>query len=113
MTQLSKARSHLSQLTDEQLVSLWNRQSYTQNDGAESIYTIDETGINQAFSSAWDATRAIAYATGNPNLQHKYFTLDKAGNMVTFQKPRSLKSPYNKQTMLDWMVDNPKEWAGE
>ena len=101
--QLSQA---IEQLKQDDGLLLQAYCEYSAENGYNSVYDNDDDSISMIFNNVHDALRAAYYGDYDP--AHAYFTLNREGNLQSFEYLDSDSIPIDVEELAEWLIDEYK-----
>lgn len=100
--QLSQVIEQLNQLSTDELVNVYI--DYAKDNSYETIYNLDESTINELYSSPWQAL----YDSNHKDFNDRdyFFTYNGNGHMISFSNEDDSNCPIDIEELAQWIVDN-------
>lgn len=100
--QLNQVIEQLNNLSTDELVSVYIE--YASNNSYETIYNLDESTINELYTSPWQAL----YDSNHKDFNDRdyFFTYNGNGHMVSFSNEDDDNCPIDIEELAQWIVDN-------
>ena len=100
--QLNQVIEQLNNLSTDELVSVYIE--YASNNSYETIYNLDESTINELYSSPWQAL----YDSNHKDFNDRdyFFTYNGNGHMISFSNEDDDNCPIDIEELAQWIVDN-------
>lgn len=100
--QLKQVIEQLKQLSTDELVNVY--MDYAEQNSYERIYNLDESTIDELYSSPWQAL----YDSNHKDFNDRdyFFTYNGNGHMVSFSNEDDDNCPIDIEELSQWIVDN-------
>lgn len=100
--QINQVIEQLNQLSTDELVNVY--MDYAEQNSYERIYNLDESTINELYSSPWQAL----YDSNHKGFNDRdyFFTYNGNGHMISFSNEDDDNSPIDIEELSQWIVDN-------
>lgn len=100
--QISQVIEQLNQLSTDELVNVY--MDYAEQNSYERIYNLDESTIDELYSSPWQAL----YDSNHKGFNDRdyFFTYNGNGHMVSFSNEDDDNCPIDIEELAQWIVDN-------
>lgn len=100
--QLQQVIEQLNQLSTDELVNVYI--DYAEQNSYERIYNLDESTINELYSSPWQAL----YDSNHKDFNDRdyFFTYNGNGHMISFSNEDEDNCPIDVEELAQWVVDN-------
>lgn len=100
--QISQVIKQLEQLSTDELVNVY--MDYAEQNSYERIYNLDESTIDELYSSPWQAL----YDSNHKDFNDRdyFFTYNGNGHMVSFSNEDDSNCPIDIEELAQWIVDN-------
>ena len=100
--QLSQVIEQLNNLSTDELVNVYI--DYAEQNSYERIYNLDESTIDELYSSPWQAL----YDSNHKDFNDRdyFFTYNGNGHMVSFSNEDDKNCPIDTEELAQWIVDN-------
>ena len=102
--QLQQAIEQLSNLSTDELVNLYI--DYASQNSYETIYSLDESTINELYTSPWQALYDSNHKEFND--RDYFFTYNGNGHMVSFSNEDDSNCPITFSELAQWLIDEDK-----
>lgn len=102
--QLIQAIEQLNKLSTDELVNLYIE--YASDNSYESIYNLDESTINELYTSPWQAL----YDSNHKDFNDRdyFFTYNGNGHMVSFSNEDDSNCPIDIEELAQWLISEEK-----
>ena len=102
--QLSQAIEQLNNLSTDELVNLYIE--YASENSYETIYNLDESTINELYTSPWQAL----YDSNHKDFNNRdyFFTYNGNGHMVSFSNEDDSNCPIDISELAQWIISEDK-----
>lgn len=100
--QLSQVIEQLKYLSTDELVNVY--MDYAEQNSYERIYNLDESTIDELYSSPWQAL----YDSNHKDFNDRdyFFTYNGNGHMISFSNEDDKNCPIDIEELAQWIVDN-------
>lgn len=102
--QLTQVIEQLNRLSTDELVNLYIE--YANDNNYETIYNLDESTINDIYTSPWQAL----YDSNHKNFNDRdyFFTYNGNGHMVSFSNEEDSNCPIDISELAQWLISEDK-----